>query len=154
MQVAEPLLKHLGFAVSTCKAEFASFTHTGIQHEHKVGEVYTHQLTYVDAIKPIATNLYSGQVDGKPIADTPLHEAVRSCLGAVAWAVLSRPDVVVYVQALQRRGASPMIIYVKRCNLVMRYLRRYKCGIKAICIQHPLNITGFTDAAFKALGVE
>ena len=127
------------------------FTHTGIQHEFKKGEVYTRQFTYIEAIEPILTSLYEGIANDKEVTDRQIHEAYKSCLGPIAWVVLSRPNVVVYFQALQRRGSAPRVIDVKRCNLVIRYLRRFKGGIKAVKVSHPRKIIGFTDAAFKAL---
>ena len=87
----------------------------------------------------------------KEVADTPLHEAYRSCLGAIALVVLSRADIAAYVQALQRRGAAPRMIDVKRCDLVIRYFKTCTCGIKAIKVKHMLKIIGFSDAACKAL---
>ena len=89
--------------------------------------------------------------DEKLVTDTPLQDLFRSCIGAIAWAVLSRADIAVYVQALQRRGHAPRVVDIKRCNLVIRFLRRHKCGIKTIKLEHPVKLLGFTDVAFKAL---
>ena len=122
-----------------------------MQHEHKCGEVYTHQFTYVNAIKPIPTSAYKGMEDEKLVTLTRLHDLFRSCIGAIAWAVLSRADIAVYVQVLQRRGHAPRVVDIKRCNFVIRFLRRHKCGIKTIKLEHPVELTGFADAAFKAL---
>ena len=62
--------------------------------------------------------------DEKLVTLTPLHDLFRSCIGAIAWAVLSRADIAVYVQVLQRRGHAPRVVDIKRCNLVIRFLRR------------------------------
>ena len=56
-----------------------------------------------------------------------------------------------YIQALQRRGTAPRVKDAKRCNLVIRYLRRHKSGLRAVRLSHPMRLVGFTDAAFKAL---
>ena len=69
----------------------------------------------------------------------------ESLLGSAAWTVLTRAEVAIYVQALQRRGAAPRVFHVKRCNLVIIHLRRFKCGIEAVRLAHPLKITGFTQ---------
>ena len=50
--------------------------------------------------------------DDKEVTDRPLHEAYRSCLAAIVWAVLSGLNVAVYVQAFQRRGSAPRVIDV------------------------------------------
>ena len=36
-----------------------SSTHAGIQHIHKAGEMYTHQVIYVEAITPFATYMFA-----------------------------------------------------------------------------------------------
>ena len=81
---ADSLLAFFEKMVGKCKADFVSFTHIGIQHEHKEGEVYTHQFVYVDAIKPIPTSTYKGMEDEKLVTLTPLHDLFRSCIGAIA----------------------------------------------------------------------
>ena len=69
-----------------------------------------------------------------------LHEAYRPVLGAVAWIELSRAELAVYVQALQRRShAPPRIIDCKRLNVAIRF-----------ALQRPLELVASTDAAFKA----
>ena len=89
--------------------------------------------------------------DEKLVTLRPLHDFYRSCIGAIAWAVLSRADIAVYVQALQRRGHAPRVLDPKRCNLVIRFLRRHKCGIKTIKLKYQVKLMIFSDAAFKAL---
>ena len=56
----------------------------------------------------------------------------------------------VYVQALQRRAHARRIIDCKRLNVVIRYMKRHKCGLKSIILQHPLKLVALIDAAFKA----
>ena len=33
---------------------------------------------------------------------------------------------------------------------MIRYMKRHKCGLKSVILQHPLKLVGFIDAAFKA----
>ena len=146
MKMAESPLKHLEVSVGACKAEFVSFAHTGIQHLHKAGEVYTHQVPYIETITPISTHLYAG-LDGDATTSDELHEQFRSVLGSIAWTALTRPDMAVYIQALQRRLATSRIKDCKRCDLVIRRLRRHKCGLRSMRVSHPLRLCGFTDAA-------
>ena len=84
------------------------------------------------------------------LVDGPCHDACRSVLGAVAWIVLTRVELAVYVQALQRRAHAPRVTDCKRLNRVIRYMKRHKCGLKTVCVRHPLTFVGFTDVAFKA----
>ena len=97
--VAEPLLAHLNELLGQCKADYSCFLHTGIQHEHPPGFVFTHQHVYIDSTTPSDKQLLVGKGDEEacPVA---LREAHRSVLGAVAWTVLTRVDLAVYVQLL------------------------------------------------------
>ena len=69
--------------------------------------------------------------------------------------VLTRVDLAVFVQALQRRAHRPRVVDCKRLNTVVRYARRKRVGI----FYGPLNtrncvVTVFSDAAFKAVPEE
>ena len=147
-EVAESLLKHFNDQVGQGKADYNSSLHAGIQHEHSAGQVFTHQYVYIDSITPIEPSLLTGKGD-EALCDSKMHEAYRSVLGAVAWTVLTRAELAVYVQALQRRAHAPRIIDCKRLNVVMCHMKRHKCGLKSITLKHPLKLVAFTDVAFK-----
>ena len=63
--------------------------------------------------------------------------------------VLTRPDMAVYVQALQRHAAAPRIIDCKRLNTVVRCIQRQRIGIWYRRIPGELKLVVFSDAAFK-----
>ena len=65
--------------------------------------------------------------------------------------VLTRVDMAVYVQALQRRAQKPRVKDCKNFNLVVRYLKKQKLGIRYRKLQGPLRLVAHSDAAFKAL---
>ena len=148
-EVADPLLKLVNDSVGQPKADFGAFLNIGIQHEHSPGEVFIHQCVYVGSIQPIKTFLHQGK-DDEALCDGFCHGACRSVLGAVAWTVLTRVELAVYVQALQRRAHAPGVTGCKRLNLVIRYMEKHKCGLKSVNFKHPLKLVGFIDAAFKA----
>ena len=50
-----------------------------------------------------------------------LHESYRSVLGAVAKVVLTRAELAVYMQTLQRRSHALKIKDCKRLGFVIRY---------------------------------
>ena len=50
---------------------------------------------------------YSQEKDDAALCDSQLHGAHRSVLGAVAWIVLTRAELAVYVQAPQGRAHAP-----------------------------------------------
>ena len=91
----------------------------------------THQYVYVGSISPIKVELYSRK-DDETLCDGPCPDAYRSVLGAVAWAVLTRAELAVYVQAFQRRVHAPRVADCKRLNLVIRYMKEHKCGFKSV----------------------
>lgn len=80
-----------------------------------------------------------------------LHVAFGGCLGSITWSVPTRPDVAVYIQALQRCSAAPGVVDRQGTNLVIRHLRRHKPGLQAVKVSHPLRLVRFTGAACKAL---
>ena len=146
---AMSLLEHLNKTVGQCKADWLSFLHTGIQHEQSPGVVFTHQYVYIDSITPILPELLHGK-DDEEECNQVVHDAYRSVLGAVAWTVLTRPDLAIYVQALQRQSHAPRIRHARKLNVLIRWMKKNPCGLKSLEIKHPLKLTAFTDAAFKA----
>ena len=90
-QNADSGLAYLNSKVGNCKADYGSFPHTGIQHEHSPWEVYIHQCACIDGITPIVVRLLIGK-DEEAQCDQILHEAYRSVLGVVAWTVLTRAE--------------------------------------------------------------
>ena len=110
------------------KAEHGSFFHIGIQHGHGFGVVFIHQYVYVGWIQPMKSELHSGKAD-EALVDSVCREAYRFVLGAVAWTVLTRAELAVCVQVLQRRAHAPRVIDCKILNLVIRYMENHKCGL-------------------------
>ena len=94
--------------------------HIVIQHEHSPGGVFIHPLTYIDGIVLIIITLLIGK-DDETLCEQDLHDMYRSVLGAVAWTVLTRADLAVYIQALQRKAHAPCIKDCKRMNIVIGY---------------------------------
>ena len=82
--------------------------------------------------------------------DARLHEACRSVLGVVAWTVLTRAELAVYVQAFQRRAQAPRINDCTGLIIVSRYMMRRKCCWEFCSLQLPTKVAAFTGAAFKA----
>ena len=148
-EIADSLLKHLNDKVGQCKADYTSFLHTVIQRESAPGSVFIHQCVYIDSIKPIDPDSLIGK-DEESFCDVALHEAYGSVLRAVACTVLTRAELAVYVQALQRRAHAPRIEDCKRLGIVIRYVKRHTCVLKSFALQRPFKFVAFTDAAFKA----
>lgn len=146
--IAEPLLADPNKLVVQRVADYGSFLHTGIQHEHAPSIALIHQYVYVGRILPVSNELLGG--GGEDACNEALRGACRSVLGAVAWTGLTHADLVVYVQVLQRRAHAPGIKDCTRLSLVIRHVERHECGFESIPLRHPLRLVGFTDAAFTA----
>ena len=147
-KVVDDLLAHLEARFGPCKIERQDFIHTGIHHIRRPDGVYSHQFAYVEQLKPLT--ITRGSATDISVATGELAEAFYSLLGGVAWTVLTRGDVAVYVQALQRRGANPRVKDCYRLNMVLRYLKRHKVGLLFRKMDGELKLVGFTDAAFRA----
>ena len=86
-----------------------------------------------------------------------MHSLYRSLLGAVAFLLLTRIDVAVFVSALQRWGHAPKIIHVKRLNVLTKWIqvnpKRLVYGSFTVRGDRQV-VTGvhqraFSDSAFK-----
>ena len=93
-KTADSALKRFNDSVGQREANYDSFLHTGLQHESSSGS---------NSITPIDASPFVGN-DEEAECDTQMREAYMSGLGAVAWAVLTKAEVAVYVQALQLRA--------------------------------------------------
>ena len=142
------LLKALEAKSGPYKSEWNNFLHTGIQHDRRPGGIMTHQQKYVENLLP--NDLSNLKGDDEELVSEEFHSKFNSLLGGVAWTILTRPDLAVYVQALQRRGAGPRVADLKRLSLAFRYLKRHKLGIWSGQVPKPWRIQGFSDSAFRA----
>ena len=122
--------------------------HVGLQHEHSPG-VLTHRYVYIGSASPIEPSLLICK-DDEELRCTELRESFRSVLGVVAWTVLMRVVVVVFVQALQRRAHGFRAKESRKFSFAMRKMKRHKCGFRSITSHHPLKLVGSIDAAFEA----
>ena len=72
-----------------------------------------------------------------------------SLLGAVAYVLMTRIDVAVFVCALQRVTHKPKIIHVKRLNAVLRYMQANPQRIKYNNMSEHTHLRCVGEAAFK-----
>jgi hypothetical protein len=149
-ETALELIAFVESRVGKCKQQWQEFTHTGIEHRQTEKGIYCHQTGYAATIKTISADLITGKPEDE-LADTILAGLYISVLGGVAWMILTRADLAVYVQALQRRASNPRITDCKRLNLIVRYAKRHKVGIWYEKLAGPVRLVCWSDAAFKAI---
>ena len=149
---AESLLQHLEKTVGNCTQDWKEFTHTGIEHKQDDDGVYAHQTKYAEQLKPMPLEGLKDK-QAEDLVDDAHTTMYMSLLGGVAWMVLTRSDISVYVQALQRRAQTPRKEDCKRLNVVCRYIKRRPRGLRYRKFRKgiPQALICFSDAAFKAL---
>ena len=141
------------------------FTNCGVRHLLDVPKniLTLDQTAYIAALKPIAHDgLCSMSADD--LIEGLLYTMFRSLLGAIAWCMLTRADIIVYVVALQRQAHQPRVIHVRRLNAVVRYAQRNPRGIRHTPLKaksgslgsrqasgerSPVRVLTVTDSSFK-----
>ena len=68
----------------------------------------------------------------------------------IAYALLTRPDVAVFVSALQRESHQAKIIHVKRLNVLLRWLQSNPKGITYPVMKYPTVLLQISDSSYKA----
>ena len=84
--------------------------------------MWTHQAHYVRQLKE-TDEAHLAFVTGASVNERT-HSLYMSLVGAVAFCLITRLDVAVFVVALQRFLQKPRIIHIKRLNAVVRYMQR------------------------------
>ena len=108
------------------KLNWNSFTNCGVKHTQcpRTKEITLDQNHYVQTLRPIS-HVQLSEGNAEDLADPSLHRLYMSLLGAVAYLSHARPDVSVFVCALQRHNAKPKVEHVKKLNRVLRWLQRH-----------------------------
>ena len=153
------ILQQIEKVFGKMKLEWNNFTNCGVRHIQDP-ETKTVSLDQEDYIKGIKTCVHQ-DISSKPaesLCESDLHQQYWSVLGAIAYAVLTRPDIAVFVSALQRYSQTPKIIHVKRLNAVVRWSQRNPKKLvygpldssnRPAGSTIPTHVREISDAAFK-----
>ena len=88
------------------KVETKNFTHCGIQHETVEGGINIHQRVYLQQLRVVEEGTLRHVKEDVPLPET--HKAsFATLLGGLAWLVQTRPDIAVFISALQRASKEP-----------------------------------------------
>ena len=119
------ILQKIETVFGKMKLEWNNFTNCGVRHiqDKESKEVTLDQEEYISGIK-LCVHPDISSKDSESLAEAALHEQYWSVLGAIAYAILTRPDIAVFIAALQRYTQTPKIIHVKRLNVVVRWAQR------------------------------
>ena len=136
------------------KVENDCFEHLGLKHSlESDGTRVLSQQHYIAELRPIPDadlKLMQPEAEVSP----EIARLYMSLLGGVAWTTQTRPDVAVFVSALQRRLKAPRVQDVANLNRVLKYLK-----LKPLCLRYkkvprPWRLVVVTDSSFKGEGQE
>ena len=103
-------------------------------------------------LKPVDSTEMSTS-DEDILASAALAAMFVSLLGALAWLTQGRPDIAIFVVALQRHNKGPKIVHCKKCNRVLSYVRRKPMVFNFVAITGlPWRIVCVSDSAYKVEG--
>ena len=153
------ILQQIEKVFGKLKIEWNNFTNCGVRHVQDVStkEVTLDQILYISGIK-IITHDDLRTKSAESLCTPEVHQSYWSVLGAIAFAALTRPDIGVFISALQRHSQTPKIIHAKRLNAVVRWAQRNprKIVYRALDKQQrpagsiiPTHLREYSDAAFK-----
>ena len=108
-----------------------NFEHCGIKHETTEEAVTMHQNHYAAQLRPIDESLLGSHKDEEEVNDfsSELGTLFMSLLGGLAWLVLTRLDICVYVQCMQRHAQSPRVEDVRKLNRLLIWVQKRPAGI-------------------------
>ena len=149
-ELLEKFVKHLSATFGKMEIEWHVFTFCGVQHRQlDDGSVELDQIAFLAACKPISLpEATSGA------ADKPLSESARrhflSLLMTVAYALLTRPDIAVFITALQRESHQARVIHVKRINTVLKWAQAHPRKLVYPVMGYPDLLLQVSDSSYKA----
>ena len=127
------------------------FTNCGIRHiqDPQTFAITLDQIEYANALKPIVHGSMKGATL-TAIVSVDLFEQFRSLRGAVAYTLLTRTDVSVYVVFLQRACEdSTTFGHIKMLNIVVKRLQTHPQSLTYEYLGEQTMFLVTTDAAFK-----
>ncbi|CAK9067108.1 Retrovirus-related Pol polyprotein from transposon RE1 (Retro element 1) (AtRE1) [Includes: Protease RE1 [Durusdinium trenchii] len=141
------LVEYLSFAFGKLGLEFENFTFCGIRHQQTAEAIALDQTSFIAAIKEMTVTPVS-------MKEEYLSEDVRrqflSLLMTVAYALLTRLDIAVYVTALQRVSHIAQPIHVKRLNHLVRWMKQNPRKLVYRKMEYPTSFVVYSDSELFA----
>ena len=149
-QEIEKFIPHLSRTFCKMEIEWKDFTFCGVHHvQDESGDISMDQIKFLAACKPIvAPAALNGAGDKLLAEETRRH--FLSLLMTVAYGLLTRPDVAVYVTALQRESHQAQVVHVRRLNALLKWLQANPRKLTYPKMSYPTALVQISDAAFKA----
>ena len=148
----EALVKHLSQTFGKLTTEWHNFTFCGIRHvqDPDSKEITLDQTSFLAAIKPMSQpEVMTGQSENQMPESLQRH--FLSLLMTVAYAVQSRPDIAVYIAALQKESKTATFAAARRLNKVLLWAQKNPKKITYHQLdEYPDCLALVSDSAFKA----
>ena len=142
-------LKQLEQAFYALKIERDAFEHLGLRHKLLGdGSRSVDQQAYVSELRPIPEAELK-LCGSEQIATDTQKQQFMSLVGGLAWVVQTRPDVAVFVAALQRRLKEPKVQDLLNANRVLKYLKAKPLELVYRKVNAPWKLVVTSDSAFK-----
>ena len=126
-----------------------NFTCCGVRHISLADASYSmDQEEYIAALKPIENASMTGRPNTQ-LADSENASLFLSLLMALAFTALSRPDLCVYIVALQRNAQKPTYLHIRRLNAITRWAQRNPLRLTYIAMRCAKKLVCDSDAGFR-----
>ena len=150
LETIERVLARLRENFDKVKVEMNEFEHLGLKHR-RVSDGFTiSQRHYIEQLRPIPDSLYvHGGLDEQ--VTTLAMELFRSLVGGLAWAVQTRPDVAIFISALQRHLSCPLHRHCRDANRVLQYMQKKPLDVLIPRIGSKWRLLVISDSAFQGV---
>ena len=131
------------------KVENGSFVHLGLRHTTlDDGTVEITQAHYISELRLIPEEALRA-ADPESVLDEAYKGYFVSLLGGAAWCTQTRPDVCVYISALQRRLNEPRVCDVYDLNRAVKYMQVKPQKLVFRKFPEPHYLLVISDSAYK-----
>ena len=149
-ETIERILARLRDHFDKIKVEMNEFEHLGLKHRRVAEGFVISQQHYVEQMRPIPDSLFRHGGLDEPAAQQA-HDLFRSLVGGLAWALQTRPDVAVFVSALQRALSKPLNKHCRDANRVLLYLQSKPLEVLVPRVGAAWRMLVISDSAFQGV---
>ena len=146
--VVDNILESLTKQFGKLKIQRKEFEHCGLIHEQSsdLQSITIHQAHYAQQLKVIPISADHPDDEG---LNEEFSKLFMSVLGALSWLTQTRSELCIYVQALQRVASKGKYEHLRKCNKLIRYVKRHKVALRYRKLKEPLRVVAISDAAFR-----
>ena len=99
---------------------------------------------------PTCQSFLSSSIDPNGDVTPAENQAFDSLVGALAWLLVTRADIVAYVGFLQRLARKPKRKHLHFANTVLKYCKRQSSGINYVKLPGTPSVLVVADSAYQA----